>query len=230
VGYVSPSIVKVVAEDHLVMITASAGGGFGRTGSGGKVIGIDPRTGKILWEYTNWQCHIPVPNAIDAGEGRMLITGGYEAGAAMIKVEKKANGTYSVKELYKNADFGAHTQPPVLYDGFFYSQFTTNERKDGLVCMSMDGQIKWKTGKSPVFDKGGMIIADGLILSTDGGSKLYLISPDPSAFKPIASAELLKGATGDQRFPNQNWAPLALAGGKLLIRDQSRLMCVKVAQ
>jgi outer membrane protein assembly factor BamB len=30
--------------------------------------------------------------------------------------------------------------------------------------------------------------------------------------------------------PTQNWAPLALAYGKLLIRDQGHLMCVKVAQ
>jgi outer membrane protein assembly factor BamB len=230
VGYVSPAIVNVGGEDHIVMITASEGGGFGRTGSGGKVVGIHPLTGKILWEYTNWQCHIPVPSALDAGEGRMLITGGYEAGAAMIKIDKKADGSYGITELYKNADFGAHTQPPVLVNGNFYAQYSTNERKDGLVCMSMDGQIKWKTGRSPVFDKGGMIVADGVIISTDGGSMLYLIQPDPLAFKRIASAELLKGATGDQRFPNQNWAPLALAGGKLLIRDQSRLMCVKVAQ
>ena len=230
VGYVSPEIVKVGGTSHVVMITATARGGYGESGGGGKVVGIDPLTGKILWEYTNWQCSIPVPGAVDAGEGRVLITGGYNAGAAMIKVEKKADGSYSVTELYKNADFGAHTQPPVLYNGYFYAQYSTNERKDGLVCMSMDGQIKWKTGRSPLFDKGGSILADGLLLCTDGASKLYLIEPDPSAFKPIATAELLKGATGDQRNPNQNWAPLALADGKLLIRDQSRLMCVKVAQ
>jgi hypothetical protein len=30
--------------------------------------------------------------------------------------------------------------------------------------------------------------------------------------------------------PTQNWAPIALADGRLLIRDQSRLICVKVAQ
>jgi len=28
----------------------------------------------------------------------------------------------------------------------------------------------------------------------------------------------------------QNWAPMALADGRLLIRDQSRLMCVRVAK
>jgi outer membrane protein assembly factor BamB len=228
VGYVSPEIVKVGGESHVVMITASAG--RGASASGGKVVGIDPLTGKILWEYTNWQCSIPVPGAVDAGEGRVLITGGYQAGAAMIKIAKKADGSYGVTELYKNPDFGAHTQPPVLYNGYFYAQYSTNERKDGMVCMSMDGQIKWITRRAPLFDKGGSILVDGLMLSTDGSSKLYLIEPDPSAFKPVATSDLLKGETGDQRFPNQNWAPLALADSKLLIRDQSRLMCVKVAQ
>jgi outer membrane protein assembly factor BamB len=228
VGYVSPAIVKVGKESHVVMITASAG--RGESASGGKVVGIEPLTGKVLWEYTNWQCGIPVPSAVDAGEGRVLITGGYQAGAAMIKVEKKADGSYGVSELYKNADFGAHTQPPVLVNGNFYAQYTTNERKDGLVCMSMDGKIKWKTGRTPLFDKGGLILADGLLLGTDGSSKLYLIEPDPSAFKPVATSDLLKPEPGDKRAQNQNWAPLALANGKLLIRDQSRLICVKVAK
>jgi outer membrane protein assembly factor BamB len=221
VGYVSPSIVKVSGQDHLVMISAAAGR-RGEPGSGGKVVGIDPRTGKILWEYTNWQCRIPVPSAVDAGEGRVLITGGYRAGAAMIQVEKKADGSHGVTELYKTVEFGAHTKPPILHDGYFYVQYSTNERKDGMVCMSLDGEIQWKTGTSPVFDKGSSILADGLLLSTDGRRSLYLIEPDPSAFKPLASVRLLEG--------NQNWAPLALADGKLLIRDQSNLICLKVAQ
>jgi hypothetical protein len=182
---------------------------------------------------------IPVPGAVDAGEGRVLITGGYEAGAAMIKVEKKSDGTFGVTELYKNPDFGSHTQNPVLFNGYFYAQYSTNERKDGLVCMSIDGQVKWKTMRSTLFDKGGLIIADGLLLATDGRSMLYLIQPDPSGFKPIASADILKkGGTGSENDAlsskvggsTQNWAPLALADGKLLIRDQTRLMCVKVVQ
>ncbi len=88
------------------------------------------------------------------------------------------------------------------------------------------------------FNKGSMILADGLILATDGRTKLYLIEPSPSGFKPLASAEVLKegGISGDDPIASkvggstQNWAPLALAGGRLLIRDQSRLMWVKVAK
>jgi outer membrane protein assembly factor BamB len=237
VGYVSPALVKVGAANHVVMISASQGRGPGA--SGGKVVGIDPMTGKILWEYTNWQCSIPVPSAVDAGDGKVLITGGYQAGSAMIKVEKKSDGTFGVTELYKNPDFGTHTQPPVLVNGNFYAQYSTNERKDGLVCMGMDGQVKWKTMRNPLFDKGGMIVANGLLLATDGRTTLYLIEPDPASFKVISKADLLKeGGTGTGNDDvasrvggsTQNWAPLALADGLLLIRDQSRLMCVKVVK
>ena len=81
-----------------------------------------------------------------------------------------------------------------------------------------------------------MILADGLILATDGRKTLYLIEPDPSGFKPLASSELLKegGTSSDDPIASrvggatQNWAPLALADGKLLIRDQKQMRCVVV--
>ena len=129
---------------------------------------------------------------------------------------------------------GDQTKPPLLINGYFYAQFGTNRRRDGLMCMSMDGEIMWKTKRDPDFNKGSMILADGLILATDGAKSLYLIEPDPSGFKLLASAELLESKAGDERmaarFATQNWAPLALAYGKLLIRDQTRMMCVKVAE
>ncbi len=227
VGNVSPTIVKIDGEDQVVMVTASP-----RDGSG-KVVGIDPLTGKILWKFSNWQCEFPVASAVYAGDNKILVLGGYELGAVMIQIEKKSDGQYGTKELYRTVEFGAHTLPAILYKGYFYTQYGTNSRRDGLVCMSMDGQIMWKTQRSPSFDKGSMILADGLLLSTDGATKLYLIDPDPSAFKPLASAVLLEKGNGmDSGIggATQNWAPIALSDGKLLIRDQKRLMCVKVAQ
>jgi outer membrane protein assembly factor BamB len=219
-GYVTPAIVKVAGADQLVMITGAVG--RGRNAKDGSVNGLDPRTGTVLWTYTNWQCIIPVPQAVDAGEGRVLITGAYGAGTAMIKVEKKSDGAYAVSELFKNPDFGALTQPPVLHDGYFYSHYTINERSDGLVAMGLDGQIKWKTDQDPPFVRGGSILADGLMLMTDGNTKLYLIEPSPAGFKPLASAVILE--------PGDNWAPLALADGTLLVRGQKALKALRVAR
>jgi outer membrane protein assembly factor BamB len=226
-GNVSPTIVKIDGENQVVMVTASPRGG------NGKVVGIDPLTGKILWEFTNWQCEFPVPSVTDAGDNKILVLGGYELGAVMIQVEKMADGKYGTKELYRTVEFGAHTLPAILYNGYFYAQYGTNTRRDGLACMSMDGQIIWKTKREPSFDKGSMILVDGLLLGTDGATKLYLIEPDPSAFKPLASAELLEKGNGNASGiggATQNWAPIALSNGKLLIRDQKQLKCVKVAQ
>jgi outer membrane protein assembly factor BamB len=219
-GYVSPQIIKIAGEDHLIMITASVG--RGRTARDGSVNGLDPRTGKVLWTYGGWQCAIPVPQPVDAGEGRILVTGGYGAGAAMFQVKKKQGGGFDVAEVFKTLDFGTHTQPPIFYKDHFYAHNTVNERSDGLVSMNLAGQVKWQTNREPPFVRGGSILADGLLLATDGNTKLYLIEPDPSAFKPIASVELLE--------PGDNWAPLALTGGKLLVRGQKQLKCLQVAQ
>jgi outer membrane protein assembly factor BamB len=219
-GYVTPSIVNLAGEDHLVMITAAVS--RGRNARDGSINGLDPRSGKLLWTYTNWQCIIPVPQAVGAGQGRVLVAGAYGAGSVMLKVEKKDDGTYAASELFKNPDFGSHTQPPVLHEGHFYSHYTINERSDGLVAMSMDGQVKWKTGQQPPFVRGGTVLADGLLLMTDGNTKLYLIEPTPDAFKPLASAVILE--------PGDNWAPLALADGKLLVRGQRELKALQVAE
>ena len=238
-SYASPSIVQIDEKDHIVMVISSTNpiGHPELPQTLGNVVGIEPLTGKILWEYKKWECHISVPSAVDAGNNRVLVVGGYELGAVMLEVKKKANGSYGATEVFRTEDFGDQTKPPILYNGYFYAQYGTNSRRDGLVCMSMDGKIMWKTKRSPDFNKGSMILADDLILATDGRHKLYLIEPSPSAFKPIASAELLsKGGTNSEGIAlqvggaTQNWAPMALADGRLLIRDQSRLMCVKVAE
>jgi outer membrane protein assembly factor BamB len=218
-GYVTPSIVKVGSEDHLVMITGAVG--RGRNARDGSINGLDPRSGKVLWTYTGWQCIIPVPQAVDAGDGRVLVTGAYGAGSVMLKVDKKGDA-YAVSELFKNPDFGAHTQPPVLHEGHFYSHYTINERSDGLVAMGMDGQIRWKTDQQPPFVRGGSVLADGLLLMTDGNTKLYLVEPSPAGFKPLASAVILE--------PGDNWAPLALVDGTLLVRGQRELKALQVAQ
>ena len=235
VGYVSPSVVNIDGAAHVVMVTASGGGRGGNPVVPGKIVGMDPHSGKVFWEYADWICRIPIPSAVDAGENRVLVVGGYELGAVMIRVEKDEDGNYKTTELFKTEEFGDQTKPPIFYKGYFYAQFGTNNKRDGLICMSMDGEIMWKTKRDPDFNKGSMILADGLILATDGARTLYLIDPDPEGFEPLASAELLGDAQGSEdpaatRSGTQNWAPIALAEGKLLIRDRGQLKCVVVAE
>jgi outer membrane protein assembly factor BamB len=238
-SYASPSVVKIDGKDHIVVVVSSTNpiGNRGAPQTLGTIAGIDPLTGKILWEYKEWECHISVPSALDAGNNKVLVIAGYEHGAVMLEIKKQEDGSYQANELFKHNDFGDQTKPPILHDGYFYAQFSTNRTRDGLVCMNMDGEIMWKTGRSPNFNKGSMILADGLILATDGANTLYLIKPDPKEFKPLASAVLLgeeglnsEGIAAQVGGSTQNWAPIALSNGNLLIRDHSQMKCVRVAK
>jgi hypothetical protein len=49
-----------------------------------------------------------------------------------------------------------------------------------------------------------------------------MVEPDPSGYKPLASAVVLE--------PGDNRAPLALVDGKLAVRGQKALKCLQVAQ
>ena len=60
-----------------------------------------------------------------------------------------------------------------------------------------------------------------LLIATDGNTKLYLLEPNPTGFKALASAEILEA--GD------NWAPLALADGRLIVRGQKQMKALQVA-
>jgi outer membrane protein assembly factor BamB len=221
VGYVSPAIVQIAGQDHLVMITAGPSARRGDGGPPGEVVGMDPASGKTLWNYQGWQCSIPVPNVTAIGDGRIFITGGYKAGSAMIKVEKDGEA-FRVTEVFKTPDFGTHVHPAILFKGHLYGHCSTNETRDGLVCMDLDGKVKWKTGRSPTFDKGGFILADGMFFSVSGtdDGMVYLIEPNPEGFKALSSVKLLE--------TRESWAPLALSDGKLIIRDQKQMKCLSV--
>jgi outer membrane protein assembly factor BamB len=272
-GYVSPALVKISGEDHLVMVSAagmSMGGGRPPAGQGapggapgsappggqgapggappggqagsappsgqgapagapgaaqaggaksGGVSGYDPKTGALLWSYNGWQCSIPIPNVTELGNNQLFITGGYRAGGAIIQIEKSKN-SYAAKEILKSAEFGTHVHPAILYKDHLYGQCSNNEVQDGFVCMDLNGVIKWKTKKDPLFDKGGFILADDMIISNDGEGTLYLIEPSPAGFKVLSKAKLL-----DTKMA---WAPLALSDGKLVIRDQKQMKCIQV--
>ena len=225
ISYSSPKVIKIHGEDQVVYITSKTNSFTDRGApiTNGNVTGIDPRTGKVLWQYADWGCIISVPCAVDAGNNKLLITGGYDQGTTMIQVNKKADGTFETAELFTTREFEDQTKPPLLHNGYFYGIFRTNSKREGLICMNMEGKVMWKTVRNPDFEKGSLILADGLILASDGMKSLYLIEPDPTAFKPISKATVFEGGS-------QNWSPMALADGKLLIRDQNKMICLKVVQ
>lgn len=208
-SYCSPTLARLGDVDQIVQISAK-----------GTVSGIAVEDGRLLWQYTGWQCNIPITSPVVIGDGRLFISGEYGAGSVMLRVGA-ANGTFAAQELFRTQECMSQIHQPLLYQEHLYANSNGNKARDGFVCLDLDGKLKWRTGNDPNFERGSMLLADGLIFAVNGQSGLLaIIEPSPTQFKLLASAPVLKGG--------QAWAPLALVDGLLLVRDQRELKCFDV--
>jgi len=183
----------------------------------GTVAGLAPKDGKILWKYTGYDGKRPIPNPVVMPDGRIFLTSGYGHGCAMIRVTKSGE-TFTATELFRDKRSGSKVPPALLHDGHIYSNTETG---DGLQCMSVDGKVKWKTGRDLSLSLGSLLIADDLLFVLGGSSGvLHLIEASDKGFKQLAQAKLLGG--------REIWAPMALSNGLLVIRDQSQMKCLNV--
>lgn len=215
-GYSTPVIATLCGVDQVVMVTA------GDVGASG----ISLVDGSLLWQYSRWKCKIPIPYATALPDDRLFITGGYGAGSAMIQL-RHINGKFTVTELFKTNECGSQIQQPILFENHLYLNSNSNEREDGMMCLTLDGVVKWKTRESrfswfsDTFERGPLLLADGLIFNLDGKKGiLHLIQPSPEEFKELAQVKILGG--------KQIWSPMALSQGKLVLRSQSEMKCLDV--
>jgi len=232
VGYSSPVLTTIDGVDQAVLMTPLRAAPDEEeqeeqekepTFEGGGLYGIDAKKGEILWNYKGIACNITIPPITLIGDGRMFVTAGYEAGSAMIKVVRKL-GKFQVHELFKTDEYDAQIHPALFYKDHLYLNGNSNERRNGLMCLSLEGKVLWKTRRKPSFGRGGLILADGMIYIVEGDKgHLYLVKATPKEYTEVGMVkDVLKG--------EEIWAPLALADGKLVIRDQQQLKCLEVKE
>jgi outer membrane protein assembly factor BamB len=185
------------------------------------VLSVDAGSGKTLWKFDGWSCQTPIASPLHVGEGKVFLTAGYGAGSAMFQVKKK-EAQWSAEELWRlgAAECGSQICNPLLWKGHLFVDNNENGKNNGLVCVGLDGKVAWSS-KTPNCNRGGQIIAGGMIYKVDGAKGLlYLIEPAAESFKVVAQTKLLNGG--------EIWAPLAISEGKLIIRDQAQMKCLDV--
>ena len=184
----------------------------------GGVVGVDAKDGTMLFETSDWKISIAtVPSPVPLPDGRILLTGGYNAGSLMVQLQEE-NGKLVPKPLFKLTAkvFGATQHTPIFKDGFFYGI-----RADGrFVCLDLNGQVVWASDPSETFGLGSFLMAGDLIYALDDSGKLRLIEATPTQFSLLAEAQPLHG--------RESWGPMALGGSRLFARDLTRLVCLEV--
>ena len=207
ITYTSPMFAVLEGVAQFMIITTS------------ETISVDANTGKILWRNSDWTCRIPITSPVAIGIDRVFVAGGYGAGAAMLQIKNTA-GNFSAVALYKTEKCNCQIQQPILYKDHLYFNGNDKSFRYGLACMDLDGNIKWQTQKSPAFEWGGLLMADGMFYTVDVNGDMCLVKADSSTYQELGRVHVLEG--------KDLWGTIAFSDGKILLRDQTHLKCVDV--
>jgi outer membrane protein assembly factor BamB len=80
----------------------------------------------------------------------------------------------------------------------------------------------WTSGKDHRFGLGPYLIADEKMYILDDDGTLTMIKPDPSGYIELAQKKILDG--------HDAWGPLAIADGRLLMRDSKTMVCLAIGK
>lgn len=183
----------------------------------GGVVGVDASSGAILWETAEWKISLAtVPSPLPLPEDRVFLCGGYDAGALMLQLKEK-EGRVVADVLFRlpPEQFGSTQQTPVFYKGHIYG---VREKDKQMVCLNLDGTVRWASGSQYRFGLGPYMIANGLLLALDDDGTLTMAEASPDAFKVLARAKVLDG--------HDCWGPMAIVKGRLIVRSMTEMICL----
>ena len=207
-GYAPPVFVTVGNDKHLVCFAHD------------KVYGINPKTGKTLWELNEpWEVEYNINASQPIVHGnRIFLTVAYKGGRCA-QYEITPQGP---KKQWEGKQVTGRFQPGILDNGYLYVN------SEGLLkCIQWDdGKVMWSTKNSekPMLNMGGSIVrinGDQLICLSERG-KLTLLNATPQGYKKVS--EVKDAVEGDQV-----WSTPLIYDGKLYLKGKTDLVCYDVS-
>ena len=174
------------------------------------IVGRAMRGGVELWRYP-WKTSYGVNAATPIIEGdKLFVSSGYSFGCAVLQFSARPP-----RVVWQNKNMRTHVSSCVLWKGHIYG-FDESE----LRCLDFaTGKVNWSDRS---FGKGSLLIADGKLIVYSENGKLAVAEASPTAFKPIANAQVLGGRT--------TWVTPVLANGTIYCRSMDKLIALDVRE
>jgi outer membrane protein assembly factor BamB len=187
------------------------------------VVGVSAENGKILWKCKDWKQNVALaPSPVDLGDGRLLLSSGYNKDGSLFLQLGERDGQYTatvVKRLTPS-QFNSEQQTPILYNDRLFGI-----RKSGggqFVCMDLEGNEVYNSGTDK-FGDGPYMIADGLVFLLSEKGMLTMADASPQEYRPLGQFQVFEKG-------HDAWGPMALVAGHLIVRDLNRMTCLDVAK
>ncbi len=203
-SYSSPTVATIGGARHALFLTRS------------EFVDLDPATGKIRFTMPfKSRSSASVVAATPLVIGNLVfISASYGVGAALLEV----NGS-SFKKVWANDDsMSNHYSTCVFRDGFLYGFHGRQEEGQELHAIDLkSGKIMWSVER---FGAGTVTLAGPRLLIVRENGELVIAPATPKEFRPSESAKILGGVI--RAYP-------AVANGRLYVRNERMLVCVKLA-
>jgi outer membrane protein assembly factor BamB len=203
-SYAAPNTVRLGDRTFAVFLT--------RTG----LVVLDPADGSVKsTRHFRSRLDASVNAAAPVVRGdEVFLTSSYGVGGALLKL-----GEAEPEEVWANdRSLSCHYNTPVRVGEYLYG---VDGRQEGggarLRCVAWKtGEVKWSVDR---FGVASLIAVDGGLLAVRETGELVRFAADPAGFKEQTRAKVLDGTVR---------AAPALADGRLYVRDEKRLVCVKL--
>ncbi len=204
------SVVPIEFEGRRMYVYCASGG----------VVGVSADDGSLLWETTEWKIRIAnVPTPLYVGQGKLFLSGGYNAGSMMLQIASEGDGFSAAPLFSLEADvYGSPQQTPVLYEGHIYGVNADSQ----LACLNLDGEVVWTSSSAHKFGLGPYAIADGRIYVMDDDGVLTMAEATTAGYNQIDQAKVLEGP--------EAWGPMAFVAGRLIVRDMNKMACLDISE
>jgi outer membrane protein assembly factor BamB len=203
----------------------------------GGLVGLDPRNGKVDFEYP-WRAEllesVNASTPVVVGN-EVFITETYQIGSSLLAVKP---GGYEVvwsdEQKGRDKSFRAHWNTPIHVDGYLYGCTGRNSGDAHLRC------IEWKTGKvmwsEETLTRSSLLYVDGHFVCLGEHGVLVLLKVNPEKCEIVSTLTLRSKEPGEDpvdggkprllKYPC--WSAPILSHGLMYVRGDDRVVCLDV--
>ena len=198
--YSSPILINVGGEDQIVL-------------AGDRVVGLDPKTGDLLWSFSmeNKEANI-ISTPVWGPDGLLFVTSG-QGGSVGLKLSKTGDKT-TVEKAWTNAKLQVSIVNAVRVGDYIYGSSGTSGPHFVTAINAKTGEVAWQERG---FGKANLVHADGKILLLDDEGVLVLATAGSEGWKVKSKVNMLKAKA---------YTVPTLVDKTLYMRDQEKILAL----
>jgi outer membrane protein assembly factor BamB len=183
------------------------------------VVGIRASDGKFLWGYNRVANDVANVSTPIVRGNLVFASTGYRTGSVLLELERSGDGVKARERYFLDAKtLQNHHGGLVLVGDHIYAGHGHN--KGFPICVELEsGKVAWGGNiRNAGTDSATVVYADGHIYFRYQNGVILLVEATPTGYVEKGSLEI-------PDVSDPSWPHLAIAGGRLYVREQNTLYC-----